>query len=354
MFVVDPLLLAVRLILAGVFLVAGVGKLLDLGGSRKAVEDFGLSQRLALVVGTGLPLAEIITAIALIPASTAQWGAIAALVLLLCFMGGIANAMRKGEAPDCNCFGQIHSAPAGRGTLIRNGVLAVAGAFVAVAGPGPALGSWVSDRTGAEIVAIVSVTALIGAVYYGARLWQESRGMRRRIETLTKFADSVPAGLFVGAVAPEIAVQGDQDGPPTTLASLRARGLPVALVFIGPSCGPCEVLIPEVVEWQETMSDRVTIAFVGRGVRDRYQAHLEAGGTQEDTPQEIVDAIDELTDVFVTYRIIATPAAVIVSPEGTIASATVDGRLGIQSLIRLTMSRSAPPIDLVPPLQPAA
>jgi uncharacterized membrane protein YphA (DoxX/SURF4 family) len=353
MFAVDPFLLALRLILAGVFLVAGVGKLLDLRGSRKALEDFGLSQGLASVVGTGLPIAEIATAIALVPASTAQWGAVAALVLLLCFMAGIANAMRKGEAPDCNCFGQIHSAPAGRSTLIRNGVLAVAGGFVAVAGPGPGLGSWVGDRTAAEIVAIVSVAALIVAAYYGARLWQESRGMRRRIETLTKFVNSVPAGLFVGAVAPEIALRGDQDGPPTTLASLRARGLPVALVFIDPSCGPCEVLIPEVVEWQETMSDRVTIAFVGRGVRDRYQAHLDTGGTEEDTPQEIVDAINELYDVFIAYRVTATPAAVIVSPEGTIASATVDGKLGIESLIRLTMSRSAPPIDRLPPLQPA-
>ncbi len=54
-------------------------------------------------------------------------GRAAALLLLLAFAGGVARAMSRGQAPDCHCFGQIHSEPAGPSTLIRNAVLAVDG-----------------------------------------------------------------------------------------------------------------------------------------------------------------------------------------------------------------------------------
>lgn len=343
-----------RVALAAVFVVAGIAKLFDLPGSRKAVEGFGVAPGPARLIGTLLPIAEIVVAAALIPPSIAQWGALAALLLLLAFMGGIANAMRQGKAPDCNCFGQIHSAPAGRGTLARNAGLAVVAGVAFVAGPGPSIGDWVGNRTAAELVAVLSVAALVVLAVTAARIWRESRGMRSDLASMRRFVNSVPPGLWVGAMAPEIAIPGDNEGPPVTLASLRARGLPVAVVFIDPGCGPCEVLIPDVVRWQQTVSDRLTIAFVGRRIRDRYSAHLAAGGTEEDTPAELVDDIEALYDVFRAYRVTATPCAVIVTPEGTIASATVDGKLGIESLLRLTMARTSPDRDVTPPLQPAA
>ena len=66
--------LALRLLLAGVFLAAGIGKLRDLPGSRRAVEDFGIPKRAARVVGLLLPLAEIAIAVALVPTPSARWG----------------------------------------------------------------------------------------------------------------------------------------------------------------------------------------------------------------------------------------------------------------------------------------
>jgi hypothetical protein len=35
-----------------------------------------------------------------------------------------------GHGPDCRCFGQLHSVPAGSKTLVRNGVLAALAAFL--------------------------------------------------------------------------------------------------------------------------------------------------------------------------------------------------------------------------------
>src|SRR5215208_6427661 len=118
------LLLIARVLLAAIFAVAGVAKLADREGSRRAVVDFGVPSALAAPLALLLPLAELAVAAALLPASTAWWGALGALALLSVFVVGIGINVARGRKPDCHCFGQLHSAPAGWKTLARNGVLA--------------------------------------------------------------------------------------------------------------------------------------------------------------------------------------------------------------------------------------
>ena len=74
----DAALLIARLVLAAVFTLAGVAKLSDLKGSRKAIIEFGLPTVLASPLALLLPLAELAVAAALIPASSAWWGALGA------------------------------------------------------------------------------------------------------------------------------------------------------------------------------------------------------------------------------------------------------------------------------------
>ena len=126
----DLVLLVARLLLAAVFAVAALAKLADLPGSRQAMRDFGVPARLAAPLGTLLPLAELAVAVALIPRASAWWGAVGALALLLLFVAGIGVSLARGRHPDCHCFGQIHSAPAGWQTLVRNGALAAVAGFV--------------------------------------------------------------------------------------------------------------------------------------------------------------------------------------------------------------------------------
>src|SRR4051794_10268799 len=101
------------LALAAVFGVAAFGKLMDLEGSRAAVEGFGVERRTAGVLGIALPFAELAIAAGLIIAPLSRAAAVAALVLLLAFAAGVARAMRRGEAVECHCFGVLHSAPVG-------------------------------------------------------------------------------------------------------------------------------------------------------------------------------------------------------------------------------------------------
>ena len=329
----DWFLVGARVLLAVVFATAGVAKLADQAGSRRTFADFGVPLRMVGVAGLLLPLAEIGTAIALVVHASARWAAIVALALLLTFIAGISRAVLRGRAPDCHCFGQLHSAPAGRGTLTRNAGLATLAVFVAWSGPGPALGSWLAALSAAELLAVAAGLLAAAAGAFGLRRQRERRGHDAPEEA------GAP-GLLVGAPAPGFALPAVPGGT-VTLESLRARGRPVALVFSDPNCGPCGMMYPELARWQAALAGSVTIALVSSGGRLENRAASEQHGISDVLVQEGAEVMD-------AYRVRGTPAAVIVTAEGRIASAPAVASFAIEQLIRLTlrggtMPNPAPP-----------
>src|ERR671912_1415681 len=162
----DAALLIARLVLAAVFTIAGVAKLADLKGSRQAIIDFGVPSAIAAPLGLLLPLAELTVAATLLPASTAWWGALGALALLSLFVVGITYNLARGRTPNCHCFGQLHSAPAGWKTLVRNGVLAVLAAFLVWQGwegnVGPSAVAWIGTLSTFQCLVLLGFVAMLG------------------------------------------------------------------------------------------------------------------------------------------------------------------------------------------------
>ena len=107
----DALILVALIALALVFAIAGFAKLRDCPGTEKAVADFGVPLWFAKPIATVLPLAEFAAALLLMFRRTAGWGSLIVLALLLIFTIAISYNLWKGRRPDCNCFGQLHSAP---------------------------------------------------------------------------------------------------------------------------------------------------------------------------------------------------------------------------------------------------
>ena len=327
------LVLALRLLLAVVLGTAGIAKLLDQEGSRRALGDFGVPGRAVAVAAILLPLAELATAIALIPKESARWGAVAAIVLLLAFIVGIARAMAQGRAPDCHCFGQIHSAPAGPSTLARNVGLAALAAVIVAYGSGPSLGTWVSDRVGAELVAVAVAAVAILLAALALQLWLANRTLRGELEEAEAQLALFPPGLPAGTVAPGFALT-DLHGETVTLESLRAEGQHVLLVFVGASCGPCWLLLPHLRRWQATLADRLTVAIISTGSEEENQGVIEEHG---------IDGIflHDGLETLQAYRIMGTPSSVLVTPDGKVASSTIVGARTLEPLIRLTLKRWA-------------
>jgi peroxiredoxin/uncharacterized membrane protein YphA (DoxX/SURF4 family) len=323
--------LGVRVVLAVVFALAGAAKLFDRPGSRRSLSEFGVPGSVVPIAAVLLPLLELATAVALIPPASARWAGLAGLVLLLGFMGGIVNANLRGRAPDCHCFGQLHSAPAGREALARNGVLAALAAVVIWQGPGPSISAWVSARTPAELVAVGAVAMALVMSGVAVRLWLERRRLRDDLADALAQIAALPRGLPVGATAPAFALP-DLHGRTQTLESLRARKRPLVLVFVAPGCGPCKSILAELASWQTTLADRLTVAVISQGTVAENRPFAEEHGIAN-------LLLQENWEVTRAYRIPATPAALVVTPDQAIGSSVVGPGWAIEPLIRLALRR---------------
>src|SRR3954454_17264324 len=322
----DTVVLVIRIVLAVVFATAGVGKLRDLQGSRQSLQEFGVGERLARPAGLLLPLAELAVAIALIFRPTAQWGALAALLLLLVFLAGIGNALRQGLAPDCNCFGQIHSAPAGRGTLIRNAVLSALALFALTAGPGPAVDNWASDSGVAEVVAIVAVAAAIALGLWALPLRAGWRKAAADLAIARRELAVIPPGLPLGAKAPDFSLT-SVDAETVTLSGLLDRGQPVLLMFTAPNCGPCGEIFPSLRRWQQSLSQQLTVALISTGTPDSNRYLVDEHGLERLLVQDGIETFD-------AFRIRSTPSGVLISAEGRIATTTAQSVFEIEPMVR--------------------
>ncbi len=274
-------------------------------------------------------------AIALVFPTTARWGATGSLLLLALFVVGLTRVLRRGRTPDCHCFGQVHSKPASWATVARNFVLALPAAYVALAGPGPSLASWVTDTNATDLWLTATATLATLTTIASVVLWRENRRLHA--------TDDSPAAVHrqIGALAPHFTLP-STTGRTVNLQDLLTGDRACLLTFVSPGCGPCQTLLPELARWHDTVTEQLALTLV--------------------TPVEAVEAeqlarehaltdvlIDKQSTVMQAYGVTATPSAVLVAPDSTMRSTPVAGPVAIESLIRLALQdethRRPPKID---------
>jgi thiol-disulfide isomerase/thioredoxin len=350
--VAGALVLAARLLLAAVLVVAAVAKLADREGSRRAAVDFGAPARLAGVLSLLLPFAELAVAALLLPASTALAGAVGALALLLLFSGAVALALSRGHEPECHCFGQLHSAPAGRSTLIRNAGLAAVAAFAVaglLGGYDESATAWIGRLDGSETAVLAigvaaTILLLAGAIAY-LRLLRAYGGVLLRLEELEGGRAPQPAfGLEPGTPAPAFTAA-DAAGAEVALEDLLAPGVPLLMLFASPACGPCAELMPQVTEWQSAHRDRLTVAVASEGTAEDVREEVEGLGLDH----VLVDQDGELYRLFEAN---GTPSAVVVAPDGSMGSHVASGPGRITQLVAAILDVPGLPVGAsVPSLE---
>jgi peroxiredoxin len=363
-------LLAARLALAAVFLMAGVAKIVDPVGSRRAFREFGLSPALSRAMLAALPALELSVATVLIPAALAWYGALGALTLLTGFLIAIIIAMIRGRRPDCHCFGQVHSAPVGWRTLARNGFLMGCAGWLVARGrgqSGPALWSWLASLNDPELKGVTVGACLLAFLMF--RLIARARPARPSIEspdpsdigdeesageTDTESAVPVVArppapiamdqpvtapgpldiGLPIGTTAPPFELP-SLTGETRSLQSLRAGGCDVVLIFSSPFCKPCEVLASNLVRWRQELKGLPNIVLISRGTPRENLAKLkDFGGSQILLQRE--------TEVAHAYDCSTTPTAVLIGADGRIRTELVSGGLAIKQLLASSVRHSVP------------
>lgn len=136
---------AVRLFLGTVFVVAAVAKLIDRPAFARSAAALGVPAPGPTVV----PWLELALGVALAVQDLALIGALGAFMLLLAMTVLLQVNLRRGNAPECNCFGQLRPAPISGRSVARNVALAALAAFVVVVGPG----RFVADAVGLVCIA---------------------------------------------------------------------------------------------------------------------------------------------------------------------------------------------------------
>jgi len=350
----DSVVLLARLLLASVFAVAGLAKLADRDGSRQAMIDFGLPAALATPLGILLPLAELAVALALVPAWSAWWAAVGALTLLVLFVGGIGVNLARGRKPECHCFGQLYSAPAGWKTLVRNGVLALVAGLVVWQGSGGGstggstfgwLGGLAATPLSGLILGLVALALVVGQWWFLANLLRQNGRLLVRVEALEARLGAgaeVPSangqaqqqsGLAVGSEALEFSLSG-LHGETLTLDSLRSSGKRVMLLFTDPNCGPCNAMLPDVGRWQQEHAHKLTLALVSRGEVEENKTKAQEHGLSNVLLQKDWEVSE-------SYEVRGTPSAVLIGTDGKIASPVAGGVEGIRGLLSYAVGERA-------------
>ncbi|MBS1877878.1 MAG: redoxin domain-containing protein [Actinobacteria bacterium] len=340
------IVLVARLLLAAIFVVAGVGKLARRDRTEATLAKFGVGAALRRPLAIALPLAELAIALGLLPAATAPWAGLGAFLLLAAFTVGVARVLRSGEEVECNCFGALAPSHVSRWTLARNVALMALAGFVAVAGwsePGPGALAWIGDLDATAAVGILAGLALLAAAVNLAFSWQLMKQNGRLVAELAAVAadgpgasgGGAPRGLPVGELTPGFALP-TLDGDVVELDELLDDGRGLILFFSDPGCGACEPLLAEVARLQrDPLADpRPVVISLGE------PAAVAAKAAQHELgPVLLLDDFERARALGIN----GFPGALVLDREGRVAGEPAVGSTAVAPLL----AASAEPLRLV-------
>jgi thiol-disulfide isomerase/thioredoxin len=346
------LVLLSRTLLAIMFAVSGVAKLITRARTRESLVEFGVPPSLAGASSALLILSELAVAALLLPLSSVWYGGIGALALLSVFSAAIAVNLLRHRKPNCNCFGQLHSAPIGWSTFARNLALAAIAGLVVFGGRDPNATSflgWTHSLGTAEsfyiVFSLLDFVLLLGIAAFLLQIMRQQGRMLLRLEAMEKGAGTQantpeaaavpPVGRPLGTQAPDFELK-DLDGVRTSLSKLLQAQKPVLLLFSHPDCGPCQTLLPDISGWQHDLAEDATIAIIAEGSALANRAKLEPLGISRVLLQEAREIADR-------YQAYGTPAAVVVAASGTMASYVAQGGDAIRTLVSTMFARRQSP-----------
>lgn len=342
----DFTLLFFRVFLFAVFALAAIGKFLDLEGAEKSVKEFGTPPDLAKTFAILIPFAELIFAVCLLFTATSWLGAIGVFGFLLIFSGGMISQILKGNAPECHCFGAIHSEPISPKSLIRNAIFIIPAFFLILRGR-ENQGLSFSDMTNEfamQFVFGIGILGLLAAViFYLRKISEQQNQIMRRIDVLElvsqdgkeverENAGSLLDALPIGAFAPDFTLENVKNGKEVSLEHLLMEGKPILLFFVSPNCVPCGEILPEIVQWQNDLGGKFNFVFISSGEK---KANLEKFG--ESFKYVLIQKEREVAELFFA---VWTPTALVINADGLVASRPAVGDTAIRELIEKIKSES--------------
>jgi peroxiredoxin len=98
------------------------------------------------------------------------------------------------------------------------------------------------------------------------------------------------------------------------------------MLFTDPGCGPCNAMLPDVGRWQEEHAKKLTLSLVSRGEVEENKTKASEHGLSN-------VLLQKNWEVSESYQVRGTPSAVLISPDGKVASPVAGGAEGIRGLL---------------------
>lgn len=250
----NELAYAVAWALALVMAVAGTTKVRDRARTERTFRSQGLAWPRGLA--RAVPLTELVLAVGLVLAP--GWAGVATLAVLAGFTTFLVRALRRGDPLGCGCFGTTRPQAVGTPEVVRNALLVVAAAFVALAADGPVVPGLV------PVVVVVAGAGASAAALAGARRrWPPRPGTGRQ-------------GPAPGTIAPAL---------PGTVIAVGGTTL---VAFVAPTCSGCDELLASLeqlgragiaVRTVDLAEDASSLVFRAYAVRSApYVVVVDGGG----------------------------------------------------------------------------
>jgi peroxiredoxin len=224
-----------------------------------------------------------------------------------------------------------------------------------VGGVGPSAIAWLGALSTAQLLGllggVVVLTLLGGQWSFLIHLLRQNGRLLVRLEAMEATLAGLAAGggatasqngtplhqdaegLPVGSTAPDFSLRG-LHGETLTLQSFRAPGKPVMALFTDPNCGPCNALLQEVGRWQHEHAQKLSLAVVSRGEVEENKTKA-----QEHALTNVL--LQKDWEVSGSYEVRGTPSAVLIAPDGKIASPVAGGAEGIKALLSYAVGERA-------------
>jgi thiol-disulfide isomerase/thioredoxin len=187
------------------------------------------------------------------------------------------------------------------------------------------------------IIGVVIIGFLFGALYYLKKISEQQTQILRRIEVIELLSheggkeverddiENPGVGLPIGAPVPEIHLE-DITGKRTELTTVLKGQIPSVLFFVSPSCNPCQSLLPEIESWQEDLKGKLDFVFISNGTAKENLEKFGGDSFKTILLQKEREAAEELMAKW-------TPTAILINPDGTIASKVAAGDSAIKELV---------------------
>lgn len=315
------------LLVGGVLLASGLGKIGSSGRLGEAGVRFGIPARWSTLGTARLLIAgEIVLAVAVL---VAPWplsvGACAASVVVLAgFTVLTARAHRRGDDFDCGCFGVLAETRVGRGLVVRNAAL-LAAAVVAL------VGALLSRRSIPQTLAalgaegwswLAAATAISIGVAVVVRFLERDRARPTEPAAPAENAQTEVERLLGYRVAPRFEVV-RRDGTVVDTHSLVAT-TPHLLLFVRPGCGSCDRLMEAADELQASLGDDARLLYATGAAREVLDAAHPGLG------ERVVFGIASAREKLGVEK---TPAAVLIGLNGRLVAGPVHGAQAVLDVV---------------------